>query len=48
MDLPSFGVEKTNWTIGMVGRLGYLPFDGWEGYLVPPKPKKKASAKAAS
>jgi uncharacterized HhH-GPD family protein len=48
MDLPSFGVEKTNWTIGMVGRLGYLPFDGWEGYLVQPKPKKRTAAKPAS
>ena len=32
--LPAFGVEKTNWTIGMLGRLGWLPFDGWQEYSV--------------
>ncbi len=30
--LPSFGVEKTTWTVGMLGTLGRLPFDGWQGY----------------
>lgn len=32
--LPSFGVEKTDWTIGMLGRLGLLSFEGWDGYRV--------------
>lgn len=34
MALPAFGVEKTNWTVGMLGRLGMLPFDGWSDYRV--------------
>lgn len=32
--LPAFGEEKTNWTVGMLGRLGMLPYDGWQGYRV--------------
>jgi uncharacterized HhH-GPD family protein len=43
MDLPCFGVEKTNWTVGMLGRLGYLPFGGWEDYRAKPKKRAKAS-----
>jgi uncharacterized HhH-GPD family protein len=43
MSLPCFGVEKVNWTVGMLGRLGYLPFDGWEEYRVQPKKRAKAS-----
>lgn len=35
MALPAFGEEKTNWTVGMLGILGMLPFDGWQGYRVP-------------
>jgi uncharacterized HhH-GPD family protein len=45
-DLPAFGVEKTNWTVGMLGVLGLLPFDGWQDYRIePPKRKKAAAAK---
>jgi uncharacterized HhH-GPD family protein len=43
MSLPCFGVEKTNWTVGMLGRLGYLPFGGWEEYRVTPRKRAKAS-----
>jgi len=35
MGLPAFGVEKTNWTVGMLGTLDLLPFDGWQEYRVP-------------
>ncbi|GAC1474531.1 MAG: hypothetical protein PVSMB7_29650 [Chloroflexota bacterium] len=35
MALPSFGSEKTTWTIGMLGTLGLLSYDGWDGYSVP-------------
>ena len=42
MALPAFGAEKTNWTIGMLGTLGRLPFDGWQDYRVPPPKRKKA------
>jgi len=42
--LPSFGVEKTNWTVGMLGTLGWLPFDGWQGYQATvPKKRMKAA-----
>jgi uncharacterized HhH-GPD family protein len=42
MALPAFGVEKTNWTVGMLGTLGMLPFGGWEEYRVPaPRGKTK-------
>lgn len=30
--LPAFGPEKTTWTVGMLGTLGILPFEGWRGY----------------
>jgi uncharacterized HhH-GPD family protein len=43
MDLPCFGVEKTNWTVGMLGRLGDLSFDSWEDYRVKPRKRAKAS-----
>ncbi|HEX8918262.1 MAG TPA: Fe-S cluster assembly protein HesB [Chloroflexota bacterium] len=33
--LPAFGVEKTNWTVGMLGRLGELPYGGWEEFRLP-------------
>jgi uncharacterized HhH-GPD family protein len=38
--LPAFGVEKTNWTVGMLGTLGLLPFEGWRDYRAPP-PRKR-------
>lgn len=40
MQLPAFGPQKTNWSVGMLGRLGVLPFGGWEHYRVP-EPKAK-------
>lgn len=40
--LPAFGPDKTNWTVGMLGRLGLLPYDGWMEYRVP---VKKAAVK---
>ena len=39
--LPGFGVEKTNWTIGMLGMLGLLPFEGWEDYRATPPRRSK-------
>ena len=44
MALPAFGVEKTNWTIGMLGRLGLLPYGGWEEYRVVAPAKKSRSS----
>jgi uncharacterized HhH-GPD family protein len=41
--LPAFGVEKTNWTIGMLGRLGLLPYGGWEEYRVL-APRRRSTA----
>jgi hypothetical protein len=46
MDLPAFGEEKTNWTVGMLGSLGLLPFDGWEEYRVE-KPRRKPARTGA-
>lgn len=43
MALPAFGLEKTNWTVGMLGRLGSLSFGGWEEYRFTPKKRQKAS-----
>lgn len=40
--LPAFGVEKTNWTVGMLGTLGLLPFEGWEEYRVTLPSRRKA------
>jgi uncharacterized HhH-GPD family protein len=39
--LPSFGEEKTNWTVGMLGTLGMLPYGGWEEFRVK-MPRRKA------
>jgi uncharacterized HhH-GPD family protein len=39
--LPAFGVEKANWTVGMLGTLELLPFDGWQEYRVTP-PRRTA------
>jgi uncharacterized HhH-GPD family protein len=41
LGLPAFGAEKTDWTMGMLGILGMLPFDGWEGYRSKPKARGK-------
>jgi uncharacterized HhH-GPD family protein len=35
--LPAFGVDKTNWTVGMLGTLGMLPYAGWETYRTGPR-----------
>lgn len=32
LDLPAFGIEKTNWTVGMLGALNMLPFGGWQEF----------------
>lgn len=40
IDLPAFGEEKTNWTVGMLGKLGLLPYGGWEAYRVTVKKRK--------
>lgn len=32
--LPAFGPQKTDWTVGMLGRLGVLPFEGWDEFRV--------------
>jgi len=34
MTLPAFGPAKTDWTVGMLGRLGVLRFDGWDGFRI--------------
>jgi uncharacterized HhH-GPD family protein len=41
MHLPAFGVEKTNWTVGMLGVLGMLQFDGWQDFRVPARVARK-------
>jgi uncharacterized HhH-GPD family protein len=38
--LPAFGVEKTNWTVGMLGTLGMLSYDGWDGFQASTKKRK--------
>ncbi len=43
LSLPAFGPDKSNWTIGMLGRLGVITFPGWDGYRVPAKTKKAAT-----
>jgi uncharacterized HhH-GPD family protein len=50
MALPAFGVEKTNWTVGMLGTLGLLPFEGWEEFQATPpkKPAKRPAPQVAS
>jgi uncharacterized HhH-GPD family protein len=47
MALPAFGEEKTNWTIGMLGILGLLPFEGWQEYRVE-KPRRRPAQSGAS
>jgi uncharacterized HhH-GPD family protein len=47
MALPAFGVEKTDWTVGMLGRLGWLPYEGWEEYRAQPARKKPTSSGAS-
>ena len=44
LELPGFGREKTDWTIGMLGRLEYLPFDGWDGYRTQARPPSRSSS----
>jgi uncharacterized HhH-GPD family protein len=41
LDLPAFGIEKTNWTVGMLGALDMLPFDGWQEYRATPRKKRR-------
>lgn len=43
MALPAFGPGKTDWTVGMLGRLDLLPFGGWEEYRVPVKKAASSS-----
>jgi hypothetical protein len=40
MALPAFGTEKTNWTVGMLGTLGMLSYDGWDSFEVTTSRKK--------
>jgi hypothetical protein len=40
MELPAFGAQKANWTVGMLGRMGVLPYEGWDGYRVAEKSKQ--------
>ena len=37
MELPAFGAQKTDWTVGMLGRMGVLPYAGWDGFRVAAK-----------
>lgn len=48
MALPAFGEQKTNWTVGMLGRMGVLAFDGWDGYRVPEKRGRSTAAATAA
>lgn len=41
--LPAFGVDKTNWTVGMLGRLELLPYGGWEDYRVSVRRSSKSN-----
>lgn len=41
MQLPAFGVEKTDWTVGMLGTLGWLPFADWKDYRARPPKRRK-------
>jgi uncharacterized HhH-GPD family protein len=43
MALPCFGTEKTNWTVGMLGKLGLISFPGWEEYRATAATRKKSS-----
>jgi hypothetical protein len=42
LDLPAFGIEKTNWTVGMLGTLEMLAFDGWQEYRATPRKARRA------
>ena len=46
MELPAFGTQKTDWTVGMLGRMGVLGFSDWDGYRVPPKKGRASKPKA--
>ena len=35
MALPAFGPQKTDWTVGMLGRMGVLIYDGSDGFRLP-------------
>lgn len=41
LDLPAFGIEKTNWTVGMLGALEMLSFDGWHDFRATPRKRKR-------
>ena len=47
MALPAFGAEKTDWTIGMLGTLELLPYDGWQDYRVSATKRPKRALAAA-
>jgi uncharacterized HhH-GPD family protein len=34
LELPAFGEQKADWTVGMLGRMGVLTFSDWDGYRV--------------
>jgi uncharacterized HhH-GPD family protein len=42
--IPAFGPAKSDWTIGMLGKMGVISLPGWDGYRVPVKPKKAAAS----
>jgi uncharacterized HhH-GPD family protein len=44
LQLPAFGEDKTNWTIGMLGRLGLLSHPGWEDYRVTIRRRTRSEA----
>ena len=44
LQLPAFGEEKANWTIGMLGRLGLLLHPGWEEYRVTVRRRARTEA----
>ena len=41
MELPAFGSQKTDWTVGMLGRMGVLPYSDWDGFRVDTKVSKR-------
>lgn len=43
MALPAFGPQKTDWTVGMLGRLGVLGFEDWDGFRVSSPARKRES-----
>lgn len=42
LELPAFGIEKTNWTVGMLGALQMLHFEGWQEYRAVPRKSRRA------